>query len=166
MKTPQAPLPTFQPGRHLQVLDERVHDPYQDQEQLAEPAVCAGCGAAWLQGAWQWTTPSAYAMQARCPACRRIDDGRPAARVTIEGGFAQQYRDELLSQARDLEADQKAAHPLRRIMAIEEGEALHIDTTDTQLARDIGEAFVRSYKGTLEVDYDDTRQRTHVRWHA
>ena len=44
MKAAQPPPFTFQPGRHLQILDDPVHDPYHEREKLLEPAVCTDCG--------------------------------------------------------------------------------------------------------------------------
>ena len=54
MKPVQPDQPHFQPGRHLEVLDDPSHDPYQAREKLSEPSVCRDCGAVYHQGRWQW----------------------------------------------------------------------------------------------------------------
>lgn len=165
MKTAQPPLSTFHPGRHLQILDEKLHDPYQSEEKLAEPAVCDTCGVSYHQGKWQWTTPSVDAVQTRCPACRRIHDKQPAGYVSIEGAFAQQHRDEILNLVKNLETHEKAEHPLQRLMSIrEEGGTLLIETTDVHLARGIGEALEHAYKGDLKFHFSEDEHLLRLHW--
>jgi hypothetical protein len=55
MKPKQATAPAFRPGRHFEVLDEPVNDPYQLREKLVEPSVCRDCGAVYHEGRWQWS---------------------------------------------------------------------------------------------------------------
>lgn len=165
MKSTQPPASTFRPGRHLEVLDDPMHDPYQNREKLHEPSVCSGCGAVYHEGRWQWLVAPEHAHETRCTACRRIDEHMPAGYVSVEGTFAQQHRDELLALARHIEAREKAAHPLQRIMAIDaQGENLMITTTDIHLARDIGEALENAYKGELDFHYNRDEYLLRVRW--
>lgn len=165
MKSAQPPLSTFHPGRHLQILDEKTHDPYQAEEKLSEPAVCDTCGASYQNGRWQWTTPSVDAVQARCPACRRIAEGMPAGYVTIEGKFAQDHHDEVVSLIRNIEDREKPEHPLQRIMSIEtEDGKLLVETTDVHLARGIGEALERAYKGELKFHYSEDEHLLRLHW--
>lgn len=119
---------TYRPGGHLDVKDDTVHDPCFQRHKPAEPAGCGDCGAVFHTDRWQWLVMPAGVHQMRCPACRRIHDDMPAAWVTMDGEFAQAHADELLDLARNLEAREKAAHPLQRIIAIErriEGGADH-----------------------------------------
>ncbi len=165
MKSGQTPGSAFQPGRHFQVLDDPSHDPYQDREKLAEPSVCADCGAVFHEGRWQWAPVPAHAHQAHCTACRRIHDKFPAGYVSIEGAFAQAHREELVNLARNLEAREKAEHPLQRIMAIEDqDDHMMITTTDIHLARAIGEALHHAYKGELDYQYNREEYLLRVRW--
>ncbi|HEX7646152.1 MAG TPA: BCAM0308 family protein [Noviherbaspirillum sp.] len=165
MKQTQPPGSTFRPGRHLEVLDEPVHDPYLERGKLSEPAVCADCGAVYHQGRWQWITPPVGALHTRCAACRRIHEHLPAGYVTIEGPFAQSHRDELLAMVRHIEEREKAAHPMKRIMDIEEqGNALQITTTDIHLARTIGEALHNAYHGELDFHYNKDEYLLRIRW--
>jgi hypothetical protein len=48
MKTPQGSAPGFRPGRHLEIFDGAVIDPYQQRGKYAEPTVCSDCGAVYL----------------------------------------------------------------------------------------------------------------------
>lgn len=165
MKSVQPPGSAFRPGRHLEMFDGQIKDPYQEREKLAEPSVCAHCGAVYHEGRWQWGAAPSNAHQATCPACHRIHDKLPAGYVSIEGQFAQAHREELISLARNLEAREKADHPLQRIIAIEdEGDHLTITTTDIHLARAIGDALHHAYKGELDYQYNANEYLLRVRW--
>lgn len=165
MKSTHPPAATFRPGRHLEILDDPLHDPYLERGKIAEPAVCGDCGAIYHQGRWQWGTPAAGAHAARCPACRRIQEGMPAGYLTIEGDFAQSHRDELLNLVRNLEQREKTEHSLKRIMAIDDADGkLMITTTDIHLARHLGEALQRAYQGDLDFHYNKEQYLLRLRW--
>lgn len=165
MKASPPPPFTFHPGRHLKVLDDPSHDPYQAREKLAEPSVCGDCGAVYHAGRWQWSTRPPGAVETRCTACRRIDEKMPSGYVSVAGPFAQQHRAELLSLIRHTEAREKAEHPLQRIMAIDEqDDTLMVTTTDIHLARDIGEALQHAYKGELDFHYNQEEYLLRVQW--
>jgi hypothetical protein len=90
-----------------------------------------------------------------CQACHRIRDKYPAGVVTLSGGFVSDHKEELLHLARNNESQEKQAHPLDRIMDIEEKvDSIVITTTDIHLPRQIGEALCRAYKGHLDLRYD------------
>lgn len=165
MKAAQPSASTFQPGRHPGALDELSHDPYHERDKLPDPAVCSDCGAVYHQGRWQWITPPAHALQAKCAACRRINEKLPAGYVSIEGEFSREHRDEVISFARNLEAREKEEHPLQRIMAIDEqGDQLTITTTGIHLAQYIGESLQDAYKGELEFQYNKEKYLLRVHW--
>ena len=165
MKATQPSPPTHKVLRHLGLFDDPIHDPYHPHLKLSEPAVCSECGAVFHEGRWQWIAPTAHAQRTRCAACRRIDEKQPAGYVSIEGQFANEHRAELLSIARNLEAREKAEHPLQRIMAIDEqDDKVTITTTDIHLARGIGEALERAYKGELNFHYNKDEYRLRVQW--
>ena len=165
MKSVHPSSPSFQPGRHLEILDEPVHDALRDGEKTASPAVCTECGAVYGDGHWSWTSAPSHALQIRCPACRRVAEGRPAAHVTISGQFAQEHADEVTQLVRDVEHREKTAHPLRRVMAIASNDnALEVSTTDVRLAQDICNALLDGYDGKLNVDYDEGERLLRVKW--
>jgi hypothetical protein len=67
-------------------------------------------------------------------------DQYPAGVITLSGGYVRQHRHELLQMARNREPEEKQAHPLHRIMGIEEHpDSLVIKTTDIHLPHDIAE---------------------------
>ena len=165
MKTVPPPASTFHPGRHLEIMDDPIHDPYQDREKLEEPTVCSDCSAVYHQGRWQWLTPPVNALRARCPACRRIHEKLPAGHVSIEGQFAREHRAELLALVRHLETREKAEHPLQRIMSIDEqDDKLTITTTDIHLARGIGEALRHAFQGELAFHHNKSEYLLRVHW--
>ncbi len=161
---PASPIP-FQEGRHLQLFDDPIHDPYQLREKLAEPCVCSDCGAVYHQGRWQWSVAPEHAAQVRCAACQRIHDHLPAGYVTLEGHFITQHHDEILQLIHHVEENEKREHPLQRIMALEQlPESLLVTTTDIHLARGIGEALHHAYQGDLDFHYNKEEYLLRVRW--
>lgn len=166
MKSKQAPPASFHSGRHLEILDAPVNDPYEQHQKFSEPAVCSDCGAVYHQGHWQWTAAPTGAQHVRCAACRRIKENFPAGYVAIEGPFALAHREEIMSLIRHLEQHEKAEHPQNRIMAIEEeGRNLMVTTTDIHIARAIGDALEDAYKGDLDFHYNKDDYLLRVRWH-
>jgi len=165
MKPKQPPTMTFHPGQHFQIMDEVVHDPYLNDEKLSEPSICGACGAVYHKGHWQWREAPADANKTQCPACKRIHDELPAGYVSVQGQFAREHYDEILSLVHHLETHEKAEHPLKRIMSIDsDGDDLLITTTDIHLARGIGEALQKAYKGELDFHYNDAEYLLRVRW--
>ena len=165
MKPTPPPPPAFHPGRHREMFDDRLSDPYARREKLSEPAVCSECGAVYHQGRWQWLPAPPDAQAVQCAACRRILEKVPAGYVALHGTFARDHRVELLELVRNLEAREKAEHPMQRIMAIDEQDGgLMISTTDIHLARGIGEALEHAYKGKLDYHYLPDEYLLRVRW--
>ncbi len=82
-------------------------------------------------------------------------DAYPAGYVTLSGSFLGTHRDEIVNLVRNEEKKETEEHPLKRIMDMKEtDEGLLVTTTDSHLARSIGEAIARAYGG--EVDYQYT----------
>lgn len=151
--------------RRDRLIREREHDSYKLRRKLPDPAVCPDCGAIYRAGRWQWGSPAGDDFSTLCPACCRIRDGYPAGFVTLSGAFARDHRSEIMHLVRHLEEREKHQHPFKRII---EAEALDdrwvITTTDSSLARSIGDALHRAYKGDLDYHFADETDVLRVTW--
>jgi NMD protein affecting ribosome stability and mRNA decay len=156
---------SFRIGSHKQLLQEVRHDSYKPRRKQPSPARCPDCGAVYRRGRWRWEAAPQVAVAARCPACLRVRDRLPAASVTLRGAFFAAHRDEILARVRHCEAAEKQTHPMQRIMAIAaEGRGVRVNTTDTHLARRIGDALRDAYKGELEYRYNKEDNLLRVLW--
>lgn len=134
----------------------------------AEPAVCPDCLAVFHGGRWQWLERPAGAEEIVCPACHRSRDRFPAGFVDLDGPFCAAHREEILGLIRHHAEQARAAHPLKRLMAIEDSggdsPGLRLTTTDIHLARELGEALHSAYQGELEFHYNDAENLLRVHW--
>jgi hypothetical protein len=71
----------------------------------------------------------------------------------------------MLNLIHNEEKDEKGERPLERIMEItEEEEQTLITTTGIHIARRIGEAVSRAYKGDLSFNYGDGEKSIRMSW--
>jgi len=151
--------------RHDGIFQEQVHDAYKSKRKPLEPTVCSQCGAVFHAGRWQWCKAQENAHKATCPACHRIHDKYPAGFLTLKGEFFQSHRDEIMHLVHNHEQHERAEHPLKRIMAVEEKDgATLVTTTDIHLARGMGEALHRAYQGELQFHYNPEQNLLRVSW--
>ncbi len=151
------------------MIEERFHDPYYEGKKYPEPTICEECGAVFEGGRWTWKELKSRegVETSLCPACRRIRDRYPAGVVVLDGEFIKDpsKREEILNLVRNVEEKAKGLHPLERIMEIkEEGNTIEVYTTDPHLARRIGEAVNRAYKGEFEMVYPEEERFVRVYW--
>lgn len=155
----------FKPITHDRPLLEKEIDAYKMKGKLPEPTVCPECNAIFHKGHWQWGAAPEGAHEEMCPACHRIHDNYPAGFVTLEGPFFTAHSEEIMHMVRNLEQKEKAEHPLKRIVAIEQqGDAVLVTTTDIHLARGIGEALRHAYHGEVEMHYHEGENLLRVHW--
>lgn len=147
--------------RGMEVKD----DAYQMRGKLPEPTVCPQCHAVFREGRWAWGDTPSDAHQSLCPACRRTNDQFPAGFVTLEGEFFRSHANEIMQLVRNVEQREKAEHPLKRVMGIDQDEdSAEITTTDIHLARGIGDAVHDAYQGELDLHYNEDEYRLRVYW--
>jgi NMD protein affecting ribosome stability and mRNA decay len=151
--------------RKDRLIKEKRHDVYRNKRKWPEPTLCPDCGALLVNGRWTWKNPPEKVNRAICPACRRIADNYPAGIVEIKGPFFAEHREEILNLVRNVEKDEKAAHPLERIASIiDETDHTLVTTTGVHVARRIGEALLRSYRGDLPFRYAEAAMRIRIYW--
>ena len=144
---------------------QHKEDPYIATKKPPEPTVCPSCKAVFTAGRWSWQRPPSEAAEMTCPACQRINDDFPAGYVMVKGEFIKAHRDEIIALMKSKEDREKAEHPLQRIMAIEDvREGLQVTTTDSNLARGIGEALHDAYKGDLKLKYSRDENLLRAVW--
>jgi NMD protein affecting ribosome stability and mRNA decay len=152
-------------GRKDRLIKEKRHDVYQERSKLAEPTRCSQCGALFVNGRWTWQEAPPKSYETVCPACRRIAERFPAGSVEIRGLFFVEHRDEILNLIHNVEKQEKGEHPMERIISITPiGDHLLITSTGHHLARRIGEAVARAYKGELSFQYAEAEDSIRVRW--
>jgi NMD protein affecting ribosome stability and mRNA decay len=150
---------------HDRPLFEKDIDAYKAKGKLTEPTVCPECSAVFNNGRWQWITAPEIASRELCPACHRIKDNFPAGYVTLHGQFFNDHREDILRLIQNHAEHERNEHPLKRIIAIDnENGAMLVTTTDTHLARGIGEALHHAYQGELRVDHVSGESLVRVYW--
>lgn len=127
--------------------------------------VCRSCGAVYKGGRWKRGDRPGSGNQAICPACQRTLDNYPAGTLTITGSFYGEHRREILNLVRNVEDQEISEHPLERIMDMKnEGDTLTIRTTGIHVARRIGDALHRSYRGIYDIQYEDEGMAVKISW--
>ncbi len=151
-------------GRRDKLIQEHEHDPYSSKGKNFDPSQCTECGVLFARGQFRWEEVPHGAQGMECPACRRIKDRYEGGVVRIEGDFASAHRDEILNLITNTERLEKNHRPLERVMAVDETSALEVTTTYEHLARRIGDAIHRAYKGQLRLDYPKGEKYVRVHW--
>lgn len=152
-------------GRKDRLIKEKRHDTYLNRAKLPEPTVCKKCGSVFAGGRWTWKNKPEKYNESMCPACRRSADNYPAGEISISGIFYDNHKDEILNLIQNTEKQEKSERPLERIMAIKtERETTIVTTTGIHLARRIGEALSRAYKGDFSFQYADEDDHIQVKW--
>jgi hypothetical protein len=147
------------------VLEDRPADPYAAKGRYRSPLRCPDCGAAYLEGRWQWAAAPGDAPRHRCPACQRIADGMPAGVLRVEGQFALAHRADLVRTLSNEAERERSEHPLHRVIAIDEvPDGLEVKTTDIHLPQRLGEALRHAYKGELELRYAEHEYGVRATW--
>lgn len=146
-------------------FDAQRHDPYQVAGKYTEPTRCTTCDAVFHHGRWQWGSAPQGSHVALCPACQRIRDKLPAGELTLEGGFVDAHRAEIIRLVRNQAEHERQEHALNRIIDVDESPGrIGVTTTDIHLPQRIGEALHRAYDGELDINYGHDEYAVRVRW--
>jgi hypothetical protein len=140
-------------------------DPYKARGKPRGVTRCTDCSAVFHRGRWTWRATPVVAAAGLCPACRRVREGLPAGFVRLSGEFVRAHKDEVVGRVRHCEEAERRDHPLQRIIAVKaQGGGMVVTTTDAHLARRIGEALQRAYKGELQYRYNKDETLLRVTW--
>lgn len=151
--------------RRDRLVEDTDHDPYRARGKLADPTGCPECGACVHEGRWTWRPAPADAPRVLCPACQRVRDDYPAGYLNLEGDFLREHRDEIRGLVSNTEERERAQHPLKRVMAVDEtDEGLLVTTTDAHLAHSIGKALHAAYDGELDARWADGETLVRATW--
>ncbi|MCF8384006.1 MAG: hypothetical protein K9G39_10545, partial [Chlorobium sp.] len=75
------------------------------------------------------------------------------------------HKEEIINLVRNTEKQEKSLHPLERIIAlVDNGTSTKVTTTGIHVARRIGEALSKAFKGNLVLRYGDGEQSVTARW--
>jgi hypothetical protein len=152
-------------GRKDKLIKEKCHDAYRESGKWPEPTVCTDCRALYISGRWSWKGEEESAHEAICPACRRISDNYPAGYIEVGGPFFKDRRADIISLIIFFGEKDKGEHPLEIIISTEEeSDRVLITTTGIHVARRIGEALSRAYKGDLSFRYAKDDDVIRVCW--
>jgi NMD protein affecting ribosome stability and mRNA decay len=148
-------------------IKEKGHDPYGEARKHTEGAYCPECQAVYQGGRWVWPDrPEASGSPLLCSACRRIRDDFPAGECYLSGKYLKKHRQEIENLIRKLIREARQRSPLKRMMDIRpDDEGLRVRLTDDHLARQIGEAVHRAYKGNLQLKYSGEEKFVRLYWH-
>jgi len=148
-------------------IKERDHDPYGEVRKFPEGVYCPDCRAVYQEGRWVWPEKQPQTGEPYlCSACRRIKDDFPAGEVYLSGTYLKKHFHEIENLVQNIADDARGRSPLKRVMNILKDEAsMRVRLTDDHLARQIGEALYRAYKGDLQVKYSDEEKFVRLYWH-
>jgi hypothetical protein len=148
-------------------IKERDHDPYGEDRKYHEGVRCPECRAVYHEGRWIWPDKQPQTGEpCLCAACRRIKDNFPAGEVYLSGAYLKNHFHEIENLVQNIADDARGRSPLKRVMNIvKEEESMCVSLTDDHLARQIGEALYRAYKGDLQVKYSDEQKFVRLYWH-
>lgn len=152
--------------RQDRLLQDGVHDPYFVKQRYRDPSVCEKCNVVFRNGNFEWVKsipPNASKMV--CPACRRIEDKFEGGVVSLEGGFLLQHKSDIMNIIANVEKAEQTSRPLERIISLTDSDGkVEILTTYEHIARRIGEAIHKAYKGELTVQYPEGEKYARVFW--
>jgi NMD protein affecting ribosome stability and mRNA decay len=151
--------------RKDRLIKEKRHDVYLKISKIPEPTKCGNCGALYINGHWTWNQVPEKVHISICPACQRIADNYPAGIIKISGHFFNEHREEIVNLIFNIEKQEKGERALERIISIQDKkDHTLVTTTGIHIARRIGEALSRSYKGEFSFQYAEGDKTIRVNW--
>jgi len=144
----------------------KTGDPYRSRGKLAAGTTCAVCGLVVVDGVWKKPASGARPRgRGICPACRGIRDDYPGGILKIKGKLSAARREEILNRARIVARQEAGAHPLQRLMQIEESpEETILYFTGEHVPVRVGKALRRDFGGSLSIRYAPDEKFAVAHW--
>jgi hypothetical protein len=152
--------------RKDRLIQEYIHDPYFPKKRYPDPSLCERCGVVFKNGIFEWLEKlPKTAPRIVCPACKRMADRYEGGVVYLEGEFLNHHKNEIMNIVKNTESAEMKKRPLERIVeSVEKENKIKITTTYEHLARRIGEAVHKAYKGSLTMQYPEGEKYVRVGW--
>jgi NMD protein affecting ribosome stability and mRNA decay len=101
-----------------------------------------------------------------CSSCRRIRDDFPAGELYLSGNYLIKHKKEIENLIHKIAKEARERSPLKRMMDMKkQDQGLCVRLTDDHLARHIGDAIFRAYRGDLQLKYSDEQKFVRLYWH-
>lgn len=147
-------------------VQPRHHRAYRRPAKVADAVVCDDCALVYHAGRWHHGAPPVGPVEGGlCPACRRIRGKSPAGTVLVPASLLAD-RAAVERLVRTVEVQERAEHPLERLMAVTERRGdLVITTTGVHLARRVAARLERRFHRKAQFHYGD-EEELRVDWSA
>lgn len=148
-------------------IRQKTYDPYNEGKKSTEGLYCPQCRAVYQHGRWTWPRQGETFREPHlCSACRRIKDRFPAGEVLVSGKYLSSHMNEIVNLIRNVIREEKNRSPLKKVISfVNENGNLRVSLTDDHLARHIGDALYKAYRGDLEVKYSEGERFVRLYWH-
>lgn len=149
------------------IIQPKTNDPYHKGRKHSEGMYCPECRALYQHGRWVWPREGDKPREARvCSACRRVRDRFPAGEVLVTGTYLKSHRNEIVNLIYNVLRVENSRSPLKRLIDFSsENGTLRVSLTDDHLARRIGDALYKAYRGDLAVRYSGGEKFVRLYWH-
>jgi hypothetical protein len=139
-----------------------------------EPRICERCGAVYAKRRWTLSVPAradrlpfaASPKTTLCPACRLTVSGRFGGEVRVSGAFVSEHRAEIERLLRNEASRAAEDNPLGRITRVDRPapDRLTVRTTTEHLAKRLGQALHKAFRGTVRYGFSHENKFAHVTW--
>jgi NMD protein affecting ribosome stability and mRNA decay len=156
-------------------VEEKGQRAGRNQQAFIQPkqdAFCTSCGALYHNKRWyvddselRKAGADDALQRVKCPACLMIEQGTPAAVVTLSGHYLQKHKNAILDAVRNTEEHSRLKNPLGRIMEIkQERDEISITTTEDKLAQKLGREIHKAHSGDLRYRWGREENFVRVFW--
>ena len=165
--------------RNTKVTVDRRVEPHEGDHRPprppAEPALCPGCGAVYVNKHWAHgidphaftTNPDAPVAVRICASCHQRRAGMPHGYVHIDGEYFPAHRVEIESLLHHEIDHARTDGAMNQVLEWEDDGTggLLITTASELLAQRLGHALEKAYDGEVHYGFSHENKLAHVWWH-